>query len=56
MKDDIGTYECEGVEQEDYDAFKDSESKGKHFNKAIKGNFMSKDFTDYISNKHNSIE
>ncbi|NIU00402.1 MAG: KTSC domain-containing protein [Nitrosopumilaceae archaeon] len=33
------TYECEGVEQDVYDAFKAASSKGKFFNANIKGQY-----------------
>ena len=44
MKGDMQDYECGDVKIEDYNKFKDSDSRGGHFNKHIKGKFISKDF------------
>jgi len=44
MKGDTQDYECGDVKLVDYNKFKDAGSRGTHFNKHIKGKFISKDF------------
>jgi len=44
MKEDFQDYECGGVKLSDYKKFEGSHSRGIHFNKHIKGKFVSKDF------------
>lgn len=44
MKGDFQDYECGGVKLSDYKKFENADSCGIHFNKHIKGKFVSKDF------------
>lgn len=44
MKGDSQDYECGDVKLEDYNKFKNADSRGTHFNKHIKGKFVSKSF------------
>jgi len=44
MKGDSQDYECGGVKLKDYKSFENADSRGIHFNKYIKGKFVSKDF------------
>lgn len=44
MKGDMQDYECGDVKLKDFEKFRDSGSRGTHFNKFIKGKFISKDF------------
>jgi len=44
MKGDMQDYECGDVNLKDFEKFRDADSRGTHFNKHIKGKFISKDF------------